>query len=437
MSVVLALHDLVRNEFSDLLTTFFNENSTKRKELEMNRKKYLKLIRKRRPCFVFDPPELGKDEDLALRAVKIDGCIIRRFSSIVNERIALAAIKNNPKATIYLKEDFLCQHRDFTLMALRLTAPNFCYNYTRSILLHFRKDREIVLAVAGQHINHDLPMYCEEWLNDREIAARAVTSNYNIWPHVGVALRNDRNFIQEMIRATKGSVFHLIGDRYLNDREMVELAVGTNSATFPYVGSEIKKDRAFVMELLERKYDKLGNYVVQSYMEDREMVMKCIENAPYLYYSLSPQMRQDREISMECMKGYPYSFYFSTFAFPKDKEMAFMYLRVNPQGFPNICQELRADREVVEFVLESCPDLALKYGLVQDAEIVMKAVKRDWKLLNVATYQDRDIVLEAMKQCPVAGLLANKEVRMDTDVLKEIVMNGMLDFLLTLQQYDL
>jgi len=165
--------------------------------------------------------------------------------------------------------------------------------------------------------------------------------------------------------------------------------------------------------------------------------MKCIENVPHLYYSLSPQMQQDREIAMECMKRFFYTFSFPKFAFANDKEMAFMYLKGHPQGFPNICKELRAGREVVEFVLESCPDIALKHGLVQDAEIVMKAVKKDWSLLNMATYQDRDIVLEAMKQCPIAGLLANKELRMDTDVLKEIVMSGLLDFLLTLQQYDL
>jgi len=121
--------------------------------------------RKRKLIHVFDPPELCLDQDFALSAVKIDGCMIRRFSSIVNERIAIAAIQNNPKASNYLKETFW-SNRDLSLLALRLAAPNFPYNGTRRILWQYCEDRQVVLEVARQHHNHYVAVYCKQMLSE-------------------------------------------------------------------------------------------------------------------------------------------------------------------------------------------------------------------------------------------------------------------------------
>ena len=206
-------------------------------------------------------------------------------------------------------------------------------------------------------------------IEDREIAARAVSVNASMMSSVGETFCNDRTFVEEMIRATHGSAFYHVRNIFGNDREIVELAVRERPSNFSYVGSEIAQDRSFILKLVEMcPFFVFTVFTLPLFSHDREIILKCIEKYPTAITLIPAQFRNDRKMAMECMKRASTVFSLQNFTFRNDKEMALMYLKENPQGFATICEELRSDRQVVKFVLNTRPDLALKHGLVQNRD---------------------------------------------------------------------
>jgi len=230
---VLILHNSLRNDLSDKLTQRFNEQTSTRRALESKKNHCLKQIRKKRQHIVFDPPELVHDHNFALRCVKLDGCIIRYFSSILSEPLVEAALHNNPKCCIFIRKTFWSIHRRLALLALHKGHPNLCRDALSWILSQFRDDREVILAVAShKSCFYPLLRQCSRWLTrDCEIALTACVSYCCVVQHVGELLR-DREFVMEVVGKTEGRV----DSRWNEDWEVVQLAVRLCPNNGKYVG---------------------------------------------------------------------------------------------------------------------------------------------------------------------------------------------------------
>ncbi|KAG2378594.1 hypothetical protein C9374_008233 [Naegleria lovaniensis] len=314
-------------------------------------------------CYYFDPlSSLKCDYWIAVELVK---------NYYTQDREILSRIlRKCGSALKFISNDFK-NDRDIVLNAV--TSSGFALQYVSGSLCH---DREVVIC-ALKNEGNALQFVSKELTNDRELVLTAVLQNGNSLRYAREEFKNDREIILTALRKPTNilGIIENISEDMRNDREIMwDAAIKSNGSALPFASDQLKQDRQFVLNLVERDASFL-KYLPQEWRDDREIILTAVkQDGSFITYA--PLILQnDREIILQAALGC----LSASTELQNNREIVLLKVKQDARFFSEIC-----------------------YLFDNDREIVLEAVKQDaslfWNTSEELAFNDNTLFLEAFKR---------------------------------------
>ena len=229
-----------------------------------------------------------------------------------------------------------------------------------------------------------------------------------------------------------------------NDPEIVALAVKTNPCAIEYAGPEITEDREFLKLVCEnRGLDAAAKaFGFPMLLQEREILKLCAEKADDSLAKLPNFLRGDEEIVRCAVRGCPHQLRNATLRLRSNLSIALEAVSQCGESLKWLSPDLCADRTVVLAAVKN-DARALRWASVDlrrtDREIALLAVRQLGESLQYLEEElcgDREIVTAAVTQDGEALRFANDELRLDRDIVK-IALKSHADALMWVKGADL
>lgn len=115
---------------------------------------------------------------------------------------------------------------------------------------------------------------------------------------------NDRDILFEFVKKDS-TIFDYIDDRYIDDIEMIKIVIINNPHLIRKVSDKIKKNRDLIMCLITKNSKIIENKDIHKlYCNDREIMLKIIENNVELFSYASKNLKNDEELKSMALEMY-------------------------------------------------------------------------------------------------------------------------------------
>jgi len=200
------------------------------------------------------------------------------------------------------------------------------------------------------------------------------------------------------------------------DREKALKAVKENGLDLDHVGKKFQNDKEIVLEAVKQNGDALS-YASEEKRNDKEIVLEAIKQGGNGFKYLSEELRSDKEIIIEAIKQDGFAILYIN----EERRKELIYER---DILLNILKKRTIANEDIEDILDGIDYEKFK----NDKEIMLEAIKQGGNGLEYASEEiknDKEVVLEAVKQNGVTLRYASEEIKNDKElVLKAIKQNG-------------
>ncbi|KAG2382702.1 hypothetical protein C9374_005282 [Naegleria lovaniensis] len=238
---------------------------------------------------------------------------------------------------------------------------------------------------------------------------RALRISPSCIQHVDAKFRGDNTLVKKLFELRYHYISLCNTDLCIKqDREIVKLAIETDSYDYRY-----------------------AHYTLRT---DKELTMLAVSRNGSLLALADTSLRQDREIVMAAVRNDPLALEYASYDLKDDYEVVEMAIKRSAEALKHASKRLRSNRDLVLKAFKHGPDIsynAFSYicdSLKKDKEIVLNAVKNNGLSLQYAHSSlqcDREIVLAAVKQNGEALEFASEELRKDSEIIREaILQNG-------------
>lgn len=213
-------------------------------------------------------------------------------------------------------------------------------------------------------------------------------------------------------------------EEFKNDKEFVKKSLKTLYASFQYASNSLKKDREFVLSLLDDKsiVNNVLNNCNYSLMDDEEIIIKATEKSgtPCLIKA-SYRLKGERDFILKLVKVNGLSLRFvSKKEIFNDKEIGIEAIKNNPESIKYLSDQLLSDKN---FILETmninplCFKWLTKFH--NNKEIALEAVSLNgWNLeyLSEDLQFDKEIILSALKNDSTCFIFVPEDLSNDKEV---------------------
>ncbi|EFC41905.1 predicted protein [Naegleria gruberi] len=294
----------------------------------------------------------------------------------------------------------------------------------------FGNDREIVMASVKVNGFNLVYVESEELKNDKEIVMAAVTSCGRALEFASKELRNDIEIVRIAVQQD-GIALQFASKELKNNKEIVLLALESHPKSYACISLGLKKDRDVIFKAFSKSLTCLSQ-VDQLFSNDREFIrtLAKLDGNVALYYA-SEELRNDREIVIKSIQQDPSGFIFASKELQKDREIVKSAVMKNGLCLRFLSAQLRDDREIAELALKSC-GLSIQYiseRLRNDTEFLQSLGKRGYLLryLPDEFRYDREILLESLKLDPINFDFIPNELKNDREfILQAATRCGMI-----------
>ena len=303
---------------------------------------------------ILDKEQLADKEfilDLYKRGADINQLPLNKISKDLrsDREVVIAAVKQEPLQLKWAQKS-LRADKEVVLAAI---TKSFGEPILKIADESLNKDREVVLEAVKRH-GPSLQDADESFLSDQEVVLLAYG-----WTRAGVddldeilSARppTDRSTVMELLRFKAN--FEIVAVNFLDDREVVELAIKCNDLGYS-VPDHILQDRAF-NELNAKTRGEVIYGAPKDIINDRDMIMHAVKS-------------EDLSGGLSALSSYAndsYKDYDSTFC--NDKEIVLEAIKADTRMvfFEYVSEELRGDKEVALAALAK--DIGGVYSLLSD-----------------------------------------------------------------------
>lgn len=267
-----------------------------------------------------------------------------------------------------------------------------------------RDDSYVVMKAVSIHGNA-LKFASKHLSNNLEIVRCAVDKNPLSFQYAGDEVKKNRAFILEILDGTitMGQIFKFCDSALQADRSFAIEFVKKNAFGLLYFPSALKADREVALLALDTNEFSF-QYIKKQLRNEKEITKKALGN-PYNFGIIAPKYRNDEEMSLIAVKNLVDEDMFSVFknlgpSLKNNRDFFLKVIAINKKLFRYASDELKSDCDLLKIVLEKS-DCKIDYPYANVKELLAPQIKRHLFYLNFASQEmlnDRGIILEVLKK---------------------------------------
>lgn len=293
-----------------------------------------------------------------------------------------------------------------------------------------RNNPDVIKAVIKNNkYGNDLVFAGEKILNDKGIVKMAVIAQKDNFRYASEELRGDLEFLKELYEEEpylSKTIMKYTSEEIRNNKEFVRLVAKADIRVLAYIGDELKNDFEFALELVREDPDAI-TYMSEEVKNEKQIVLEAVRGDGRIIEKLSDELKADKDIQIEAVKTYGYALQYADEELRSNPQVVLDAVKSNGNALRYASDELKADEDVVLAAVNSEGN-ALRYASKElrcDYNVVMKAVKQNGYALKYASKElrgNKEIVQEAVRESDyeedvVVLYYANEELRNDKDII--------------------
>lgn len=336
--------------------------------------------------FVSEP--LKSNNEFMKRMIKIHPMALKYLSNdLKNDKNLIMDVINGHGGNILaFAGENIRNDKEIILLALRIDSwPKGRNNYEGSnCYLHY-------LEYLGENLK-----------SDEEFLLSLIKFDGRVLYYASDSLKNNREFILTAYKVNSTSIKYVGKELLYNDKEIIKLAVNSDCSLFKYANKDLKQDKNFISEIIFPTGDnnKIMKFVDEKLKDDKEFMMQLMKKRNVAKY-LSERLKMDVDIAI--LAAQTNGFWEMSEKLRRNKEvMIYILTHVNcitSEVLKYASDELKNDKK---FILKSfkrfSPEIVLKNAseeLRKDKDINIAAIKEGLEVFYIdEKYKnDPDILL--------------------------------------------
>ncbi|KAF0975389.1 hypothetical protein FDP41_005383 [Naegleria fowleri] len=265
--------------------------------------------------------------------------------------------------------------------------------YRDFIPIEFMNDKEIV----WNHIKND------NLRNDKELVLEAIKHNENALEDASFSLQRDKNFVLEAIRWNEKCLC-CAAYEFLKDSEFVFEAIKQNKKALRWVPCELLTNEAFMLKVIKFIFPEF-HHLDSFEHANKEIMMKLVNEFGFLLIFASDELKNDRDIVSTAIRNDGLAFAFASHNLSS----------LDVETFSDMYQKKLLRTERIDLPYNDPP-------FFNDKEIVLEVVKNDGFALKYASNElrkDRGLVMEAVKSNGYALFYASEELQNNHELVMQ------------------
>lgn len=230
-------------------------------------------------------------------------------------------------------------------------------------------------------------------------------------------LKNDKEILMKELNY-RGDSLYYSNELLRDDKEVVLIAVKNNWNAIQYASKRLQNDKDVVLEAVKCKWIDLYHALLYTSVElrdDKDIALEAVKNRCYYLEYVSERLKDDKDVVLEAIK----------------KPMLVLDMEREIEKLTNTLEERHSlwyafyDKFWFNIVFDS----ALKYAsdrLKDDKDIVIEAVKNDWNAIEYASDRlkdDEDVVIEAIKNDWNAIKYSSERLKNNKKIVLDAIAN--------------
>jgi len=287
-----------------------------------------------------------------------------------------------------------------------------------------KNDEQFILQLMYKSEGWIFPFLLEKFKNDREFVLEALKQRGGSFEHASDNLKKNRDFVIEVVKI-QGHALKYASEEFKNDREVVIESVKESWPSFEYASDSLKKNRDFVIEVVKIQVHAL-KYANEELKNDGEFVLEAVKQNGWSFQHASDSLKKNREFVIEVVKTKGYALKYASEEFKNDREVVMEAVKNYDFSFEYASDSLKKNRDfVIEIV--KIKGNALKYvseEFKNDGEVVMEAVKQNGSSLQYASEElknDSEVVMESVKESWSSFEYASDNLKKNRDFVLKII----------------
>lgn len=334
-------------------------------------------------------PELQKEEDIVLAAVKQDPTVFEfvdtRFKGdISNVEEISETLRNNPKAIKQIRNTL------FTSSPVVETVVKQSPEMIRFL------DREII--------------------HDKECVAYLIDVNPQVIPFLFPLIQNDFDLMSELeefmrnLLENDGMLLQYLPEEIKNTREYVELALKNNVEAYQFSGDYEKENHPLLLELIEKDPKFYATFarsdVGKRVISHRPFLLNLVREIPEVYSLLDDRELQESEDFKDAVDT------------SADYEDLLVKIQANPDEILDVKRALKKDRNFVLAAVRQNGDVLFNVDpkFLKDEEVVRAFFDQ-----NEGKADDRNLLLHLIEQNGDNLKFASENLKKDRDFVLGIL----------------
>ena len=166
-------------------------------------------------------------------------------------------------------------------------------------------DDEVEVRRIVEHCGRSLKFASERLQDDRETVMLAARENPVALLYASERLRNDANFIYEiMVTWKKGAeTFRFASERLRDDAQLAHVAVAMESEALSYASDRLRDDALFVRTAMQQKQDVFVLYYASERLRsDKEIALAAVQQDGFALSLVSGGLHDDTELMRTAIK---------------------------------------------------------------------------------------------------------------------------------------
>ncbi len=288
------------------------------------------------------------------------------------------------------------------------------------------------------------PYFPEMIRNDFDIALAELIKNDSVWTAIPEAIRTDEKFLNNFLKANPLSYLKCVSPEIIEKN--IKFILETYQKTYPnlFLPLEFKipdpnlsrEDAKILIEICPAVLEKMDTFI-----NDKELVMMALSKAPFLYMCLSSELKKDFDIIRQACKTNDQSIAsFVPYNLTLDPDVTTELISYNGHFLlkATVDPKIRGDINMIISALQATPEI---FGLLTEEEknnpVLQKvAIESDPNLFfkmirTMVDHMEDDVMLFAVSLLPKNFNFLPKEKREDYEFVSKCVsINGfVLEFI--------
>jgi hypothetical protein len=203
---------------------------------------------------------------------------------------------------------------------------------------------------------YDLRDLDETFRDNEEVVLAAIESDMMAFGFASERIKDDEKFFSKALKVSRGDLIQFASDRIRNDKKCATKAIKSSWTSYNLIGDELKGDR----ELLELALDSNSNIFsndtpletcAEIFKSDKEIVKRAVKNWAFALRCASDELRNDRELVMMAVSDIGGALEYASDNLKNDKEIVLKAVSLDPDALEYASGKMKKDKDVLKAVL--------------------------------------------------------------------------------------